>query len=102
MNGINYTFTWFGPGNKKSKFDRIIVNDLWLKSSSRKAIGWNRRKSDHLPITVQSDGIDWGLKPFRVFYDWLKEEEVHIIMRNRAKNFSGSSWSGLIKNIGKK
>lgn len=28
IDGSNFKFTWFGPGNKKSKLDRAIVNDV--------------------------------------------------------------------------
>lgn len=32
LEGVRYSFTWFGPKDKKSKLDRVIVNDGWLSS----------------------------------------------------------------------
>lgn len=32
LKGLNYNFTWFGPNNKKSCLDRVVVNDKWLSS----------------------------------------------------------------------
>lgn len=31
IDGSNYKSTWFGPCNRRSKLDRIIVNDMWFK-----------------------------------------------------------------------
>lgn len=39
LSGDNYSFTWFGPANRKSKLDRVIVKDLWFQGSNWKVHG---------------------------------------------------------------
>lgn len=70
------SFTWYGPKNRKSKLDRVLVNDLWLKCCSWHISGWHRRSSDHVPISISSDKRNWGPKSFKAFDNWLEKEEV--------------------------
>lgn len=30
----NSSFTWYGPANKKSKLDRVLVNNMWIDSGN--------------------------------------------------------------------
>lgn len=34
IEGLNFSDTWFGPTNKKSKLDRVLVNEVWLYSGN--------------------------------------------------------------------
>lgn len=99
VKGSNFQFTWFGPNNKKRKLDRIIINDLWLKSGSWRAISWHKRSSDHSSISLISDNRDWGPKPFRVFNDWLRDEKLQEIMKQVSCVHPRSSWSGTLKEL---
>lgn len=54
----------------------MLVNELWCSSHSWKVIGGHRRNSDHTPVTLFSENINYGPKPFRSFDDWLKMKAV--------------------------
>lgn len=54
----DYHFTWFGPKQKKSKLDRVLVNDLWLRLNNWKVTGSHRRKSDRIPLTLSGETVD--------------------------------------------
>lgn len=58
LEGVGVAFTWFGPLNKKSILDRVIVNDDWLSSGEWTLQGNHRRHSDHIPVVFSSDGTN--------------------------------------------
>lgn len=95
----NFSFTWFGPLDRKSKLDRVIVNKKWLATSSWRVDGWNRRNSDHIPISLSCDKSNWGPKPFKVFNEWLKLSEVQDIMYRAVTDKKQNSWFGLLKEL---
>lgn len=73
-------FTWFGPKNKRSKLDRVLINDLWSQNHNWMIKGWCRRSSDHKPISLQICDAEWGPKPFKAFNVWLQEESMRILI----------------------
>lgn len=97
--GCNYTFTWFGPNQKKSKLDRVLVNDLWLKLNNWKAMSAHKRKSYHIPLTMSGEATDWGPKPFKAFDDWQQSTEVQNIVQQICSQKVNSSWFGIMKEI---
>ncbi|KAL8529587.1 hypothetical protein ACS0TY_006859 [Phlomoides rotata] len=62
-------FTWYKPdGTCKSKLDRILVNEEWLRwrpDLKLKSLG--RSFSDHCPLFLKTSIVDWGPKPFKFF-----------------------------------
>lgn len=64
-------FTWFS-GNLKSKLDRLFVNPEWISKFPSLHISVHKRNlSDHCPIIVKSEDLDWGPRPFRFQNCWL-------------------------------
>lgn len=92
-------FTWFGPKNRKSKLDRVLVNDLWLKCCSWRVSGWHRRNSDHSPFYFSSDMRNWGPKPFKAFDIWLINEKVQQLISTIVNEPPNSSWFSCLKDI---
>ncbi|WOH14847.1 hypothetical protein DCAR_0934373 [Daucus carota subsp. sativus] len=95
-------FTWFGPGNKKSKLDRDFVNDLWLIGRNWLAKKWNRRSSDHCPISIFQQPQDWGPKPFRGFNVWLKNANLKQLMFNEISALRAKgelNWFGILRGV---
>ena len=95
-------FTWFGPGNKKSKLDRVFVNDLWLTGRKWIVKKWNRRSSDHCPISIFLQPQDWGPKPFRGFNVWLKNADLVQLMTNEVSALvvkDELSWFGILRGV---
>ncbi|XP_071728919.1 uncharacterized protein [Rutidosis leptorrhynchoides] len=55
-------------GQKFSKLDRFLVNDLFLQSWGDVAVtSLDRNTSDHCPILLKDGNNDFGPKPFKFF-----------------------------------
>lgn len=74
----NYEYTWYGPSSKKSKLDRVLLNSSWLLSNNWKLYGDYRRSSDHIPLFLVFDEVNWGPLPFKAFNFWLDIHECYI------------------------
>lgn len=68
-----YKFTWFNSiSTCKSRLDKILLSDQFIRK-------WNvvAQKvgdidvSDHMPICLLSNNVDWGPKPFKKFDIWF-------------------------------
>lgn len=99
LEGDNFFFTWFGPTGKKNKLDRVIVNEAWMKSNSWRVIGWHRRSSDHVPISLLGDRRDWGPKPFKTFDYWRKDKEVVDLLNKVIQENYGNNWFSIMKEV---
>lgn len=69
LQGSNFTFTWFGPKDKRSRSNRVVVNELWISSHSWKVIAGHRRNLDYRPLILASDITNWGpnlLRPLMI------------------------------------
>lgn len=67
----NGWFTWF-RGASKSKLDRLFVNPEWFTFFPNLQLSLLKRNlSDHCPLLVNSEIINWGPKPFRFQNAWL-------------------------------
>lgn len=97
--GVNFSFTWFGPGDKKSRLDRVLVNVEWLTSHSWIISAGHKRNSDHIPLIMSSDYNDWVPKPFKAFDNWLQLEEVQQLMHDIVLNNNNKSWNGVMKEL---
>lgn len=73
----NSKFTWFGPGNKCSKLDRMLVSQDWFALGNWSVSTHDRFTSDHCPLSLTITPIDWGPKPFKLFNCWL--EDPHFV-----------------------
>lgn len=71
INCSNGCFTWH-RGQAKSKLDRLLISPEWLNTFPHMAAEiLNRSISDHNPILIKTEEIDWGPKPFRFQDCWL-------------------------------
>ena len=65
---LGRNFTWYRPnGASRSRLDRFLISHEWLEkwpNSIQTALA--RNFSDHCPIVLRSNEIDWGPKPFRI------------------------------------
>lgn len=44
---VNSQFTWIGPFGRKSRLDRVFVNDKWWSEGSWSVKALNSKGSDH-------------------------------------------------------
>ncbi|KAA3481732.1 LINE-1 reverse transcriptase isogeny [Gossypium australe] len=69
-------FTWYGPDKKKGRLDRFLVDEDWYEHfEDIHQQGLNRSVSDHIPILLTNDPLDWGPKPFKFFNAWISKKE---------------------------
>ncbi|XP_057810311.1 uncharacterized protein LOC131024792 [Salvia miltiorrhiza] len=70
-------YTWYQPsGACKSKLDRFLVNEKWLRVwASTSSRGIQRLVSDHCPIILTTKSTDWGPRPFRFINAWTSHPE---------------------------
>lgn len=82
-------FTWFKPdGSAMSRIDRFLLLEGWLTKWSRAALWIGERDvSDHCPIILKGECLNWGPKPFRFNSCWLQ----HV----NFKSFVEESWADL-------
>ncbi|XP_057794589.1 uncharacterized protein LOC131010900 [Salvia miltiorrhiza] len=75
-------YTWFKPnGRCKSKLDRFLVNEEWLRVwEGSVACGLQRTLSDHLPIQLRTKCEDWGPTPFRFLNVWVSHPDFHDVV----------------------
>lgn len=72
---IGRKFTWVGAGNKRSRLDRFLVDESWVwKVSTLGQEGPNRTVSDHIPVVLSNEEIDWGPRTFKFISGWLSKK----------------------------
>ena len=91
-------FTWFRPnGNVKSRLDRFLVSEQWLShwpESSQHVI--QRDFSDHCPIILKTEMVDWGPKPFRVVDWWLNHKGYQRMVKEAWSKDQQGGWEGIM------
>ncbi|XP_071741231.1 uncharacterized protein [Rutidosis leptorrhynchoides] len=79
----NDMFTWDGPGGKKSRIDRILVNIEWLSLwPGAVVIAGDKNMSDHKPLIWGEKYLFWGPKPFRFFNGWFEFRKFIEVCKN--------------------
>lgn len=69
-----FKFTWFGSKSKKSKLDRVFLNNCWPLEGDWILQGKCRKNSDHIPILMSRKLINWGPIPFKAYDFWLNDQ----------------------------
>ncbi|KAI5447832.1 hypothetical protein KIW84_015326 [Lathyrus oleraceus] len=74
---INKRFTWFNlDGSACSRLDRFLISeklfDLWGVGG---IVAGDRSISDHCPIWLNCNFVDWGPKPFKFFKGWCEHDD---------------------------
>ncbi|XP_068474737.1 uncharacterized protein [Phaseolus vulgaris] len=92
-------FTWFKPnGMAKSRIDRVLVTEDWLKCWPMcKQYVQRREVSDHCALMIKSLEKDWGPKPFRTIDAWHSERGFGGMVEERWKSYcnQGNGLKGL-------
>lgn len=67
-------------GLKFSKLDRFFVtDDFCVKWRNLAVVSLDRKLSDHCPILLKDMDMDFGMKPFRAYDVWLKENDIDSV-----------------------
>ncbi|RZB80823.1 External alternative NAD(P)H-ubiquinone oxidoreductase B4, mitochondrial [Glycine soja] len=85
---VGKQYTWFRPnGESKSRLDRALISlewrDTWAESVQ---FTLSRNFSDHCPILLKANNVDWGPKPFRILNCWLTDKSFKEVV-NQCWNF---------------
>ncbi|XP_071687025.1 uncharacterized protein [Rutidosis leptorrhynchoides] len=93
-------------GFKFSKLDRFLVSESFLELwDNLSAITLDRTKSDHCPIMLKNEEINFGPKPFEVFDVWFDDVGVEKIISDawnetvKPSNRSDCTFMYKLKNV---
>ncbi|GLU18032.1 hypothetical protein SLE2022_343540 [Rubroshorea leprosula] len=91
-------FTWYNSnGQQMSRIDRFLVSEDWIsKWSDMKQWGLKRTVSNHCPILLKNEKVDWGPKPFKFFNSWLDQPGCKEVIKNMWNSTEVKGWSGFI------
>lgn len=87
-------FTWFkADGSAMSRLDRFLVSEGWVNLCSLSAqwIG-NRNVSDHCPILLKGESLNWGPKSVRFNNCWLQHSSFFDFVEKAWKEISVEGW----------
>ncbi|WJX47013.1 hypothetical protein P8452_33752 [Trifolium repens] len=91
-------FTWFHPnGIAMSKIDRIFVSEDWLATWANPSL-WvlPRSVSDHCPLVVRNNCVDWGPRPFRFNNHWLLHKDFKKVVEEFWRGSDLTGWMAYI------
>ncbi|GKV26106.1 hypothetical protein SLEP1_g35459 [Rubroshorea leprosula] len=81
---VGRKFTWYNSnGQQMSRLDRFLLSNEWMLNwEDVKQWGLKRTISDHCPILLKREKVDWGPKPFKFFNAWMDQPGCTEIIRN--------------------
>ncbi|GKV39902.1 hypothetical protein SLEP1_g47602 [Rubroshorea leprosula] len=93
---IGRKFTWVqASGRSMSRIDRFLLSEGWLtKWGDAKQWGLNRTVSDHCPILLKQQVVDWGPKPFKFFNSWIEQEGCRELIKETWSKADVQGWAG--------
>lgn len=74
-------------GSSRSRLDRILFSDSiidWCKISGQVE---NEYISDHNPIWIRSNNLDWEPKPFKTLSCWYDHEDFLNFVKREWESF---------------
>ncbi|XVF08367.1 hypothetical protein REPUB_Repub06bG0220500 [Reevesia pubescens] len=95
MNGKS--FTWYGRNKKRSKLDRFFIEEeLGSVFPNLVVKAMKKTLSDHIPLVLQWQSVNWGPKPFRFYNWWMNttgyEELVKNALKGKVSTEAGKIW----------
>ncbi|GKV31918.1 hypothetical protein SLEP1_g40572 [Rubroshorea leprosula] len=94
-NGKSREMVEFGYFTKDAGIDRFLLSEEWLmKWTDVKQWDLNRSISDHCPILLKEEKINWGPKPFKFFDAWLEQSGCKETIRNVWNSTVIKGWKG--------
>lgn len=86
---VGKKFTW-SRGNSRSRIDWALCHSDWFyKYPGLSLLGLPKNFSNHNPLLLNLEGKeDWGPKPFRSIYVWLKDPRFKPLISSTYKDLS--------------
>jgi hypothetical protein len=91
-------FTWFhSNGLSMSRIDRALVSEDWISTWGYPSL-WilPRSVSDHCPLVLRYNNVDWGPRPFRFNNFWLSHKDFKSFVESVWRSLPSEGWMGLI------
>ncbi|MCH87170.1 LINE-1 reverse transcriptase like, partial [Trifolium medium] len=91
-------FTWFhSNGIAMSRIDRVLVSEDWLRAWVNPSL-WvlPRSISDHCPLVLRFNSVDWGPRPFRFNNHWLLHKDFFRLVEEFWRNCNLTGWMAFI------
>jgi hypothetical protein len=95
---LGRNFTWFhSSGSSMSRIDRALVSSEWISCWGNPSL-WilPRTISDHCPLVLKHDNIDWGPRPFRFNNHWLKHLDFNRVVEEFWRIQTRPGWMGFV------
>ncbi|GKV35410.1 hypothetical protein SLEP1_g43679 [Rubroshorea leprosula] len=78
-----------------SRIDKFLLSEGWLsKWCDTKQWGLTRTVSDHCPIMLKVNKMNWGPKPFKFFDAWLDDQGCRELISEVWNNEKTQGWAG--------
>jgi exonuclease III len=92
------SFTWYRrDGRSMSRMDRFLLSEEWyLTCPNCVQTASTRGVSDHCPLQLSIDMVNWGPKPLRMLRCWEKFPGYTIFVRNQWNSFQVAGWGGYV------
>ncbi|GKU89787.1 hypothetical protein SLEP1_g3881 [Rubroshorea leprosula] len=93
---VDRKYTWHSAnGQHRSRIDRFLVSEECLqKWNDLKQWGLGRSVSDHCPLLLKNEKVDWGPKPFKFFDSWLEHPNCKEVSSKVWKSVEVRGWKG--------
>ncbi|PWA66146.1 RNA-directed DNA polymerase, eukaryota [Artemisia annua] len=91
-------FTWMNKSwSKMSKLDRFLVSESIISEQPEMSVlALDRTWSDHSPILMRKQKVDYGPVPFRIFHSWFEVPGFHEVVLESYNNFSNNQGDACI------
>ncbi|GKV14958.1 hypothetical protein SLEP1_g25756 [Rubroshorea leprosula] len=93
---VGRKYTWYHPnGCSMSRLDRFLLSEEWLLNWAEvKQWGLRRSLSDHCPVMLRDEKLNWGPKPFKCFDNWFQQPDFCELVAQTWRTASVQGWKG--------
>ena len=95
---VGRQYTWFRPnGESKSRLDRALISPEW-RDTWPESVQFTlaRNFSDHCPILIKANNVDWGPKPFRILNCWLTDKSFKDVVNHCWNSVQVVGWGAYV------
>jgi len=91
-------FTWYrGDGVSMSRIDRFLLSSKWCDTWPHCIqVAYQRGLSDHVPVMLHVDEINWGPQPLRMLKCWADLPGYADFVREKWGSFNCQGWAGFV------
>jgi len=91
-------FTWYkGDGVSMSRINRFLLSNKWCKKwPNCIQVAYQRGLSDHVPLLLHVDDVNWGLRPPWMLKCWSDYPGYANFLREKWGSFDCHGWGGFV------